>query len=309
MRSKAMETRQIEAESGGRLDEVLALSACLTRSVAQRVIKSGVIVNGRPVDKPSFKVKTGDVIEYEPLPEKPLEVTPNSDIEVPVVYEDSSMIVFNKPRGLVVHTAPGHDSDTLVNLLVTMKDEFEFDRESMEGGRPGIVHRLDKDTSGLLIVAKTPDALRNLQGQLKDHRVKRTYVALALGEANEDRFTVDVPLLKPTHDQHRAVPSAKGNRAVTRFEKIWTRNGYTLLRCSLETGRTHQIRAHLAYIGLPVAGDPLYGKVSDPSFDRGQLLHAYRIEFTHPETGKDMALYAPMDDYMREAIDRVYSGS
>ena len=295
--------RIVETELEGRLDEILSKEANISRATAQKVIKNGVRVNGKDTDKASFRLKGHSVIEFIPLEEKPLEVKPNPDISIETIYEDSDLIVFNKPRGLVVHTAPGHDQDTLVNLLVTRSEEFQFDPETMTGGRPGIVHRLDKDTSGLLLVAKTPKALKNLQEQIKVHAVKRTYVALTYNEAQEDRFTVDVPLLKPTHEQHRAMPSPKGNRAITHFEKIEAKNGFSLLKCELETGRTHQIRAHLAYIGLPVVGDPLYCNRKDPRFDKGQLLHAYRIEFTHPTTGEKMTFQAPMDDYFKGAIE------
>jgi len=212
-------------------------------------------------------------------------------------------MVLNKPRGLVVHTATGHYTDTLVNYLVTLKDEFEFDEEEMAGGRPGIVHRLDKDTSGLLLVAKTPDAERILQAQIKKHKVDREYLAICEGDVNEDRFTVDVPLLKPNHSQHKAMPSPEGLPAITHFEKLWFKNGASLVKCKLETGRTHQIRAHLAYIGHSIIGDKLYCDKVDHRFEYGQLLHAFRITFTHPITNEKMTFMAKPDDYFIGAIN------
>ena len=300
--------REIETELQGRLDEVLAQAANISRAIAQKVIRSGVSVDGKQIDKPSFRLKGGShTLRFVPLPPPETAVKPNADIQIETVYEDDSLIVFNKPRGLVVHTAPGHSQDTLVNLLVTRGEDFSFDAETMQGGRPGIVHRLDKDTSGLLLVAKTPKALASLQEQIRVHAVRRTYLALTYNEAQEDRFTVDVPLLKPTHEQHRALPSPKGHPAITHFERIWARGGHSLLRCELETGRTHQIRAHLAYIGLPVVGDPLYGTRREPRFDQGQLLHAYRIEFTHPTTGERLTFFARMDACFKAAIEELYT--
>ncbi len=288
---------------GGRLDSALAASLGISRSKAKELVENGVEIDGHAIDKASAKGMAGQVVSYTPLKEETSGIVPNPNIKVEIVYEDHDLMVLNKPRGLVVHMAPGHTEDTLVNYLVSLKDEFEFDAEEMAGGRPGIVHRLDKDTSGLLLVAKTPKAERSLEAQIKVHAVDREYLAICYGDVNEDRFTVDVPLKKPNHTQHRALPDPKGLPAITHFEKVWFANGVSLVKCKLETGRTHQIRAHLAYIGHPIVGDMLYGDRKDRRFDRGQLLHAYRITFTHPITGKTMAFSVPADAYFQSALD------
>lgn len=297
--------KSFTVKKSGRLDEAIADALNISRSKAQLIIDNGIEIKGRN-RKASYKVEEGDVLNYTPLEEKPTDIVPNADIVVPVVYEDDDIIVFNKPRGLVVHTAPGHDTDTLVNFLASQNDKFKFDEEEMAGGRPGIVHRIDKDTSGLLMVAKTPKAEKVLQADIKEHKVKREYVALCWGDVNEDSFTVDVPLTKPNHTLRRAMPSPNGLRAVSHFTKIWTRNGVSLVRCQLETGRTHQIRAHLSYIGHPIVGDMLYGNKEEHHFDKGQVLHAFRLSFIHPITKKTMVLTAPMDDYFKQAINTFY---
>ena len=196
--------KSFTVKKSGRLDEAIADALNISRSKAQLIIDNGIEIKGRN-RKASYKVEEGDVLNYTPLEEKPTDIVPNADIVVPVVYEDDDIIVFNKPRGLVVHTAPGHDTDTLVNFLASQNDKFKFDEEEMAGGRPGIVHRIDKDTSGLLMVAKTPKAEKVLQADIKEHKVKREYVALCWGDVNEDSFTVDVPLTKPNHTLRRAM--------------------------------------------------------------------------------------------------------
>lgn len=289
----------------GRLDEAISDALGISRSKAQLIVDNGIEIKGRD-RKASYRVEEGEILTYIPLKEKPSKIVPNPSLEVPVVYEDEDILVFNKPRGLVVHTAPGHDTDTLVNFLASQSDKFKFDEEEMAGGRPGIIHRIDKDTSGLLMVAKTPKAMALLQEDIKHHRVQREYVALCWGDVNEDSFTVDVPLTKPNHTLRRALASPQGHKAVSHFEKIWSKNGVSLVRVNLETGRTHQIRAHLAYIGHSIVGDMLYGNKEEHHFSKGQLLHAFRLTFTHPMTKKEMTLTAPMDDYFRTAIDLFY---
>lgn len=294
-------TKKVKISTEGRIDEALATALSISRSVAKKIVEKGVKVNAKATDKPSYKVKIDEVVEYTPLVEESTDIIPNPNIKIKVIYEDDDLMVIDKPRGLVVHTAPGHKEDTLVNYLVTLQDEFKFDEDAMKGGRPGIVHRLDKDTSGLLLVAKTIPAEEGLQEQIRFHKVNRQYLALCYGDANEDSFTVDVPLTKPNHTEHKALPSKNGLRAITHFKKIWSNQKYSLLECTLETGRTHQIRAHLAYIGHPIVGDPLYCPYKDKRFQQGQLLHAYKISFVHPITGKPMSFEVPPDAYFKNA--------
>lgn len=303
-----MKTEKISLRAG-RLDVALAEALGLSRATARKLIESGIILDGKKTDKASLKVSDGDhVIEYEPLPEPESDIVPNPDIKVKIVYEDADLMVIDKPRGLVVHTAPGHDHDTLVNYLASRSDDFEFDEDEMRGGRPGIVHRLDKDTSGLLVVAKTPKAEKGLQEQIRGHEVNRIYLAIVWGIAQEDRFTCDIPLKKPNHTIRKAMPAADGNRAVTHFTKLAATTQNSLLKCELETGRTHQIRAHLAYIGLPIVGDPLYCPKKSPEYSEGQLLHAYRLEFVHPTTGKKMSFEATPDRYFSDALKQLFPG-
>lgn len=299
------ERRTFVVKKSGRLDEALSDALGISRNKAQQIVDLGIEIKGR-CRKASYKVEEGQILSYIPIKEEVYDVIPNADITVSVVFEDEYIIVFNKPRGLVVHTAPGHDTDTLVNFLASRPEKFKFDEEEMAGGRAGIVHRIDKDTSGLLLVAKTAKAEKKLREDIKEHKVDREYIALCWGDVNEDSFTVDVPLTKPNHTVRRALPSPKGNVAISHFTKIWTSNGVSLVTCKLETGRTHQIRAHLAYIGHPIVGDMLYGNKEEHHFSQGQVLHAFRLTFDHPITGEKMVFTAPMDDYFRQAIELFY---
>lgn len=292
--------------NSGRLDKALSEALNISRATAQKVIEQGITIDGKIADKSALKILEGEYqVEYTPLEAQPSQIVPNPDIKVETVYEDNDLMVVNKPRGLVVHTAPGHSTDTLVNYLVTKENEFEFDEEEMKGGRPGIVHRLDKDTSGLLLVAKTAKAEKGLQAQIKVHSVNRQYLALVHGVAQEDRFTCDIPLKKPNHTVRKAMPDSGGLKAVTHFEKLGANKEYSLLKCTLETGRTHQIRAHLAYIGLPIVGDPLYSPYKLSEFNQGQILCAYRIAFTHPCTNKKMEFVISPDKYFLDALKKL----
>ena len=284
-----------ETSAGIRLDVFLTEQTELTRSAAQKLIEAGEItVNGSSVAK-NYKLRAGDEI-FVMLPEPAcLEAEPEN-IPVDIMYEDDAVIIVNKPQGMVVHPAAGHMSGTLVNALLY----HAAGRLSAINGvvRPGIVHRIDKDTSGILAVAKTNTAHLSLAEQIKEHSVRREYFCLARGMFQETHFTVNQPIGRHPKDRKKMAITAKGGRtAVTHFTVLRQYDGYALLRCRLETGRTHQIRVHLASLSKPVAGDPVYGvkneKLAKKYALTGQLLHAALLGFIHPETKEYMEFFAP----------------
>lgn len=284
----------------GRIDKQLGHHfKQFSRSQLQRWIENGhVTVNGQVV-KPKYKLAAGDQITIKPEKPKKINLEPEN-IPLDIVYEDDDVIVVNKPQGMVVHPAPGHPDHTLVNALLyhsplsTINGEF----------RPGIVHRIDKDTSGLLMVAKNDMAHRSLAAQLKAKTNEREYVALVHGVIKEDRGTIDAPLGRSRKDRKKQAVVADGRHAVTHFKVLKRYRHYTLVSCRLETGRTHQIRVHMKYIGHPLAGDPLYGpRKTLPG--HGQYLHARLLGFKHPRTGKQMTFTASLPDYFRRMLDKL----
>ncbi|MFQ9705895.1 MAG: RluA family pseudouridine synthase [Limosilactobacillus pontis] len=290
----------IDNELTGRIDKQLGHHfAQYSRSQLQRWIEDGnVQVNGQAV-KPKYKLATGDVVTIEPEKPKKIDLVPEN-IPLDIIYEDDDVIVVNKPQGMVVHPAPGHPDHTLVNALLyhsplsTINGEF----------RPGIVHRIDKDTSGLLMVAKNDMAHRSLAAQLKAKTNEREYVALVHGVIKEDRGTIDAPLGRSLKDRKKQAVVADGRHAVTHFKVLKRYHHYTLVACRLETGRTHQIRVHMKYIGHPLAGDPLYGpRKTLPG--NGQYLHARLLGFKHPRTGKQLTFTAPLPPYFRQMLDKL----
>ena len=291
-------------ESGERIDALLARHVDeLSRSAVQRLIEEGrVTLDGLPVKK-NTRTRAGDCFAVcLPEPEElPLLA---QDIPLDVVYEDADLIVVNKARGMVVHPAPGHPDGTLVNALL-----FHCgDSLSGIGGekRPGIVHRIDKDTSGLLIAAKNDLAHQKLSAQLADHSLYREYEALVRGELRADSGTVNAPIGRhPTDRKRMAVLRAGGKSAVTHWEVLARYRGYTLLRCRLETGRTHQIRVHMASIGHPLLGDYTYGAPSPDKGLEGQCLHARRLHFVHPTSGAVMELETPRPAYFDEVLSKM----
>ena len=274
----------------------------LTRSAAQRLLEEGkVSLQGRPLKK-NHRLRAGEELELCLTDPVPTDARPQ-DIPLDIVYEDADVAVVNKPRGMVVHPAPGNPDGTLVNALLAHCGQSL----SGVGGaiRPGIVHRIDKDTSGLLIIAKNDRAHLALSAQLKDHTLSRVYEAVAIGSLKEDRGTVDAPIGRSLRDRKRMAVVPDGRRAVTHYQVLARYPGYTHLRCQLETGRTHQIRVHMAYLGHPLAGDPVYGPKNDPERLGGQCLHARELTFVHPTTGQTVHLTCPLPDWFSGFLDRL----
>ena len=295
--------RASEESKNQRLDAFLASSLDgLTRSQAARLIESGeVAVNGKTAGK-SYKLAGGEDIAVT-LPEpEPVEAVPQ-DIPLDVVYEDADVIVVNKPSGMVVHPAPGHPDGTLVNALLY----HCAGTLSGVGGalRPGIVHRIDRDTSGLIIAAKNDAAHQYLSAQLADHTLARTYECIVVGKLREDRGTVDAPIARHPTDRKRMAVVAGGREAVTHWEVIARYPGYTHVRCRLETGRTHQIRVHMAYIGHPILGDTVYGAKKDVPGLTGQCLHAVGLRFLHPRTHEVVELSCPLPEEFTRMLQKI----
>ena len=295
--------RASEESKNQRLDAFLASSLDgLTRSQATRLIESGeVAVNGRAVGK-SYKLAGGEDIAVT-LPEpEPVEAVPQ-DIPLDVVYEDADVIVVNKPSGMVVHPAPGHPDGTLVNALLY---HCAGTLSGIGGAlRPGIVHRIDRDTSGLIIAAKNDAAHQYLSAQLADHTLARTYECIVVGALREDRGTVDAPIARHPTDRKRMAVVAGGREAVTHWEVIARYPGYTHVRCRLETGRTHQIRVHMAYIGHPILGDTVYGAKKEGPGLTGQCLHAVGLRFLHPRTHEVVELSCPLPDEFTRMLQKI----
>ncbi len=300
-----MHTLDFTAETTGeRIDALLPRVAdSLTRSGAQKLLDAGaVLVNGSPVKK-NHRVSAGDRIAVT-LPEPAELPLAAQDIPLDVVYEDADVIVVNKPKGMVVHPAPGHPDGTLVNALL----RHCGDSLSGIGGekRPGIVHRIDKDTSGLLIAAKNDLAHQRLAAQLADHSMFRIYDAVVYGRFREDSGTVDAPIGRhPTDRKRMAVLPRGGRSAVTHWEVVARYRGFTHVRCRLETGRTHQIRVHMESVGHPIVGDLVYGRKKAEKGLSGQCLHARELEFTHPRSGERMRLSCPLPDYFVQFLSRL----
>ncbi|MBD9251538.1 RluA family pseudouridine synthase [bacterium] len=294
-----------EADAGTRLDACLARAIeDLTRSAAAKAVEDGrVLVNGKAPNK-SYKLTGHEQIEFTPEEPAPIDAVPQ-DIPLDVVYEDDDVIVVNKPSGLVVHPAPGHPDGTLVNALLYHCG----DSLSGVGGalRPGIVHRIDRDTSGLIIAAKNDYAHQFLSAQLADHTLARTYECIVVGNLREDSGTVDAPIARDSRDRKRMAVVPGGRRAVTHWEVIVRYPGCTHVRCKLETGRTHQIRVHMAYLGHPILGDTVYGAKKVVPGLTGQCLHAVGLQFIHPRTKDLVSLTCPLPEEftaMLRKIDR-----
>lgn len=302
-------TRELTAateHAGVRLDAFLSADGALTRSQAARLIAEGrVRVNGKPAAK-SARLSGGETVTVD-VPQLRETALPPQDIPLDVVYEDDDVIVVNKPTGLVVHPAPGHPDGTLVNALL----HHCGDSLSGIGGekRPGIVHRIDRDTSGLIIAAKNDAAHLALSAQLKDHSLSRTYECLVTGNMKQDSGTVDAPIGRSSADRKKMAVVPTGRRAVTHWEVVARYPGVTHLRCRLETGRTHQIRVHMAYIGHPILGDTVYGAKKPAPGLTGQCLHATGLRFVHPRTGEPVELHCPLPPEFTAMLQKLQNKS
>ena len=292
-----------EADAGTRLDACLARAIeDLTRSAAAKAVEDGrVLVNGKAPNK-SYKLTGHEQIEFTPEEPAPIDAVPQ-DIPLDVVYEDDDVIVVNKPSGLVVHPAPGHPDGTLVNALLYHCG----DSLSGVGGalRPGIVHRIDRDTSGLIIAAKNDYAHQFLSAQLADHTLARTYECIVVGNLHEDSGTVDAPIARDSRDRKRMAVVPGGRRAVTHWTVLARYPGYTHVQCRLETGRTHQIRVHMAYLGHPILGDTVYGAKKPVPGLTGQCLHAVGLQFIHPRTKELVSLSCPLPGEFTAALRKI----
>ena len=296
--------KELEVEEDNiRLDAYISKQVSeLSRTMIQKLIESGdILVNGSK-KKLSYKVCGGDKITINIPKVKEVNLKPQ-DIPVEIIYEDNDIIVVNKPKGMVVHPANGNPDGTLVNAIMAMcKDSL-----SGIGGelRPGIVHRIDKDTSGLLIVAKNDKAHIEMSNQIKNHEVKKIYIALVRGNVGEDEATIDMPIGRSTKDRKKMAVVKNGKEAITHFKAIKRYGKYTLLEIKIDTGRTHQIRVHMAEIGHPVVGDMVYSNGKNDFGVEGQMLHAKSLDFKHPITGKQMHLEAELPEYFKNIIKQL----
>lgn len=289
-------------ETGKRIDQYLAEKEEISRVTVKRLLEENKIrINGKKV-KPSYKVQLNDEIEMEKEEAKEIALKAQ-EIPIDILYEDKDMIVVNKPKGMVVHPANGNPDGTLVNAIMAIcKDSL-----SGIGGeiRPGIVHRLDKDTSGVLMIAKNDKAHINLSEQIKEHQVEKTYIALVRGFVKENEATIHMPIGRSTKDRKKMAVAKTGKDAITHFKVIERFEDCTLLEIKIETGRTHQIRVHLAEIGYPVIGDTVYSNGKNRWKIEGQCLHAKSLKFKHPITGKEIFIEAPLPAYFQKILEEL----
>lgn len=289
----------VENEESKRIDAYISENTEYSRTAVQRLIEENkIIVNGKK-EKASYKVQNGDKIEIEEQPAKEIELKAQ-DIPLEILYEDDDIIVVNKPKGMVVHPANGNPDGTLVNAVMAIcKDSL-----SGIGGeiRPGIVHRLDKNTSGAIIIAKNDKAHINLSEQLKNHEIKKTYIALVRGVVKENNATINMPIGRSKKDRKKMDVDKNGKEAITHFKVLKRYKDCTLLEINIETGRTHQIRVHLSHIGYPIIGDEVYSNGKNKWNIEGQCLHAKSLDFKHPITGKNMHIEAPIPEYFENII-------
>ena len=292
----------VESEEQKRIDAYISEKTEYSRTAVQRLIEENKIkVNGKK-EKASYKVQKGDIIEIDEEPAREIELKAQ-DIPLQILYEDSDIIVINKPKGMVVHPANGNPDGTLVNAIMAIcKDSL-----SGIGGkiRPGIVHRLDKNTSGAIIIAKNDKAHINLSEQLKNHKIKKTDIALVRGVVKENNATINIPIGRSKKDRKKMDVDKNGKEAITHFKVLKRFSDCTLLEINIETGRTHQIRVHLSHIGYPIIGDEVYSNGKNKWNIVGQCLHAKSLDFKHPINGKSMHIEAPIPEYFEKIIEEI----
>ncbi len=292
-----------KVEEIGRLDKVVSnLEQNMSRETIQRMIKTGKILVNNKQEKASFKTTVGDLITLEEEIPEEIELKPQ-EMPLDIIYEDDDMLVINKEKGIVVHPGNGNPDGTLANaVMAKCKGSL-----SGIGGkiRPGIVHRIDKDTSGLIIVAKNDTAHIALSKQIQDRKVKKTYIALVRGVIKENEATINMPIGRSNKDRKKMAVTKDGKEAITHFKVLKRYNGFTLLEVKIETGRTHQIRVHLSEIGYPIVGDEVYSNGKNPFGVKGQMLHAEKLELKHPRTGKDLTFEAPVPKYFANIINQL----
>lgn len=287
-----------------RLDKYLAeQDKDLSRTIIQKLIEEEkILVNGKKT-KSSYKVSSGDNITIENLEVKEDTYLKPQKMDLDVIYEDNDIIIVNKEKGIVVHPGNGNPDGTLANaILERCKDSL-----SGIGGtiRPGIVHRIDKDTSGLVIIAKNDNAHLNISKQIQNRKVNKTYIALVRGVIKENEATINMPIGRSTKDRKKMAVTKMGKEAVTHFKVLKRYEGFTLLEVKIETGRTHQIRVHMSEIGYPIVGDEVYSNGKNPFNVKGQMLHAQKLEFVHPSTNKKVACEAPLPEYFIQILNQL----
>lgn len=301
-----LETVTAEAEDAGtRADVFLAAKLGVSRSNVQKLLEDGRVKRGEKIIKANYKVRAGEMFVVDiPKPE-PIEAVPEN-IPLDIIYEDDDVVVLNKTRGMVVHPAPGNYTGTLVNALLYHCSNLSGINSAI---RPGIVHRLDKDTSGIMIVAKNDAAHISLSQQIQSKTAVRTYLAVVRGNIKTDSGTIETQIARDKTDRKKmAVVKEGGRDAITDYEVLERFGKYTLVRCKLRTGRTHQIRVHMEYLGYPLVGDPKYSPMKTPFGIKGQALHSHTLEFTHPRTGERMKFEAPLPEDMHKIITRLHNG-
>lgn len=301
-----LETVTAEAEDAGtRADVFLAAKLGVSRSNMQKLLEDGRVKRGEKIIKANYKVRAGEMFVVDIPEPEPIEAVPEN-IPLDIIYEDDDVVVLNKARGMVVHPAPGNYTGTLVNALLYHCSNLSGINSAI---RPGIVHRLDKDTSGIMIVAKNDAAHISLSQQIQSKTAVRTYLAVVRGNIKTDSGTIETQIARDKTDRKKmAVVKEGGRDAITDYEVLERFGKYTLVRCKLRTGRTHQIRVHMEYLGYPLVGDPKYSPMKTPFAIKGQALHSHTLEFTHPRTGERMKFEAPLPEDMHKIITRLHNG-